>query len=441
MSAITPQDAKQITEEAYVFAFSMLEHYKTMYVQATNENLPTYRGPFNQFDHMRQLATHEFTEIVGPNNDTLYSFGWLDLATEPIVLSLPDIPDERYFVIQIVDMYAYNLEYIGARTTGYQAGNYLFAGPGWDGPTPDGITGVRRTEGRYLLTGVRTAVSGADDVANVTALQDQYILTPLSAYLGQPAPEPVPAPDFPPYVPKKVASIEFISYFNFLLGQIEPGPYERPLLERWAKIGIQPGQPFDPHSLMPEVREAVSKGVASALEQITAESKIVGRKVNNWSLIGEGFGYRSMMQGKDLLRAGANMVGIYGNNPEEAYNYSGRYDDNGNVLDASQHNYVIHFDSPPPAKAFWSVTMYNLPIPLFIDNPIKRYSIGDRTPGFSPNEDGSVTICLQHESPGADKESNWLPAPDGPFGLALRIYWPDQDVLDGKWEPSSIKTV
>lgn len=439
MSNITPQEAKQIAKEAYIFAFSMLENYKTMYVQAVNENLPTYREPFNQFFHMRQLLTPEFTEVVGPNNDTLYSLAWLDLGTEPIVLSLPDIPGERYYVFQICDMYTFNVEYIGARTTGYQTAKYLFVGPGWDGPTPDGIDGVRRTEGRFLFLLGRTAVAGVEDGPTVNALQDQYTLTPLSAYLGQPAPEPAPAPDFPPYDPEKAASIEFISYFNFLLGQLEPGPDERPRLEQWAKIGVQPGQPFDPDALAPDIRQAIAEGVAAGHERIKEESLRVGRNVNNWTLIGEGFGYRSMVGGKDLIRAAANMVGIYGNNPEEAYNFTAAKDGDGEPLDSSKHNYIIHFETPPPVKAFWSVTMYKLPTPLFIANPINRYSIGDRTPDFKLGEDGSVTIYLQHKSPGLAKESNWLPAPDGPFALALRIYWPKQDVLDGKWEPSSIK--
>jgi hypothetical protein len=364
---------------------------------------------------------------------------WLDLGTEPIVLDLPEFPDERYYVIQIVDMYTFNVEYIGARTTGYQAAKYLFAGPGWDGSVPRGIDAVRRTEGRYLLLLGRTAVAGAADVPAVDALQDQFTLTHLSAHLGQPAPEPALAVDFPPYDSQKAASIEFIDYFNFLLGQLEPGPDEGPLLEKWAKIGVHPGEIFDSAALATDIRAAVAEGVAAAHEKIEAESLRVGRNVNNWTLIGEGFGYRSMVGGKDLMRAAANMVGIYGNNPEEAYNFSAVKDGDGEPLDASKHNYVIHFETPPPVKAFWSVTMYKLPTPLFIANPIKRYSIGDRTPGFMPNEDGSVTIYLQNESPGPDKEANWLPAPDGPFALALRIYWPGQKVLDGEWVPSGIK--
>ena len=438
MSEISTQEIKSITEEAYIFAFSMLENYKTMYAFSANKDLPSFRAPFNQFFHMRQLLGPEFTEVVGPNNDTLYSTAWLDLGTEPIVLSMPVFPDERYYVIQIIDMYTFNVEYIGARATGYQAAKYLFAGPGWDGPTPQDIDGIRRTEGRFLFLLGRTAVSGVEDVPAVNALQDQYTLTPLSAYLGQPAPETAPTPAFPPYNPEKAASIEFIGYFNFLLGQLDPGPDERPLLEKWAQIGIHPGGTFKPESLSPEVRQAIAEGVAAAHEKIKAESLRVGRNVNNWTLIGEGFGYRSMVGGKNLIRAAANMVGLYGNNPEEAYNFGAAKDGDGEPLDASRHNYVIHFETPPPVKAFWSVTMYKLPVPLFVANPIKRYSIGDRTPGFNPNKDDSVTIYLQHKSPGPDKEANWLPAPDGPFSLALRIYWPGQDVLEGKWQPAAI---
>jgi hypothetical protein len=435
--SITTQEARQLAEEAYIFAYSMLENYKTMYAQTVNKNLPTYKAPFNQFNHFRHLLNPEFTEIVAPNNDTLYSTAWLDLGAEPVVLNLPAFPDKRYFVFQIVDMYAFNVEYIGARTTGYQSGRYLLAGPGWQGTIPKGIDGVRRTEGRYLFLLGRTAVKGMEDLPAVNALQDQYTLTPLHTYLGQPAPTPA----FPAWDPEKAASIEFINYFNFLLGQIEPGPAERPLLERWAKIGVKPGKAFDPSALTPDVRKAVAEGVAAAHEKIKTESLKVGRNINNWTLIAEGFGYRSMVGGKDLMRAAANMIGLYGNNPEEAYNFSAAKDSSGESLDASKHDYVIHFKAPPPVNAFWSVTMYKQPETLLVSNPTKRYSIGDRTPGFKTNKDGSVTIYMQHKSPGPDKESNWLPAPDGPFVLALRIYWPEQEILDGKWQPSAIEKV
>lgn len=282
-------------------------------------------------------------------------------------------------------------------------------------------------------------MAGKDDIPNVTALQDRFKLTPLSEYIGEPTPDPTPIPDFPPYNSEKAASIDAFGYFDFLLGQLKLHPSEQSLIEKFARIGIRPGKSFDPDILDPEVWEVVAEGVSDSLEKIKGERLQVGRNVNNWTLIGEGFGYRSMMQGKYLLRAAAGMAGLYGNNPEEALNFSGTKDADGEPLDASKHNYVIHFWSPPPVKAFWSISMYKLPETLFNENPIHRYSIGDRTTGFHANEDGSMTIHLQHESPGLEMESNWLPAPDGSFAAGLRIYWPDRRILDGKWEPAAIK--
>ncbi len=435
---MTKEEARNIAEEAYIFAYPMLENYKTMYGQAVDENSGAYLAPFNKFFHFQHLLGPEFTQIVAPNNDTLYSMSWLDLGTEPLILSLPDFGD-RYFVVQMVDMYTHNIEYIGARTTGFQGGTFLIAGPGWDGEVPDGLDGVRRSESRFVFLLERTAVSGPDDVPAVLDLQAQFNLTPLSEYLGRPAPLPAPTPDFPPYDAEKAESIEFIGYFNFLMQYAEIHPSEKELFERFAKIGIGPGLPFDAEALDPEIRQAIAEGVASGMEKIKEASLKVGREVNNWTLIGEGFGYRSMMQGKYLLRAAAGLRGLYGNNPDEAYNFMGTKDADGDPLDAAKHNYFLHFETPPPVRAFWSISMYKLPETLFVENPIKRYTIGDRTPGLRYNEDGSLDVYIQHESPGPDKESNWLPAPDGPFMLGLRIYWPKPEILEGKWKPPFVR--
>ena len=435
---ISPDEARRIAKEAYIFAYPMLENYKTMYLQAVDKQSSGYLAPFNQFFHFRQLLGPEFTEIVAPNSDTLYSIAWLDLGTEPIVLSLPDFGD-RFFVVQMVDAYTHNMEYIGARTTGYQSGTYLIAGSDWAGDAPEDVDGVRRSESRLILVLERTAVAGAEDAPNVHTVQDQFQLTPLSAYLGKPAPPPAPSLDFSPFDDEQAQSAAFIRYFNFIMSYTAIHPSEQELFETFARIGIGPGHPFDPDSLEPALREAIDAGAREGHQAVAEASMSIGREVNNWSLIGEGFGYRATMQGKYLLRAAAGMRGLYGNNPEEAYNFMGAKDADGDPLDASKHDYVIHFKTPPPVKAFWSISMYKLPETLFIYNPIDRYAIGDRTPGLSYNEDGSLDIFIQHESPGADKESNWLPAPDGPFMLGLRIYWPEQVILDGDWKPASIQ--
>ena len=365
---------------------------------------------------------------------------WLDLGTEPLILELPDF-GERYFVAQIVDMYTHNIEYIGKRTTGPQGGTFLIAGPDWDGKAPDGIDGVRHSESRFVYLLERTAVSGQDDVPNVLALQSEFKLIPLSRFLGEPEPPAAPTPNFLPYDDEEAKSIDFIRYFNFIMEYTAIHPMEKVLFEKFAEIGIAPGKPFDADKLDPQVREAIAEGAASGLQKIKEASLKVGRDVNHWSLIGEGFGYRSMMQGKYLLRAAVGMRGLYGNNPEEAYNFMGTKDADGDPLDASKFNYRIHFETPPPVKAFWSISMYKLPEMLFLENPIKRYSIGDRTPGLQYNSDGSLDIYMQYQTPGKDKESNWLPAPNGPFIAGLRIYWPDQEILDGKWKPAPIQKI
>jgi hypothetical protein len=435
---ITPMEAKRIAKDAYIFAYPMLENYKTMYLQAVDEDAPTFQAPFNQFHHFRHLLGPDYTDIVAPNNDTLYSMAWLDLRTEPLVLSLPDFGD-RYFVTHMIDLYTHNIEYIGARTTGYQGGDFLLIGPDWEGEAPDNVAGVRRSETRFMFILHRTAVNGEEDVPNVVALQEQFRLTPLSAWLGQPAPEPAPRPDFPPYEDEKAKSAAFISYFNFLMQFAEIHPSEKELFEEFARIGIGPGLPFDADALAPAIRQALDDGVAEALAAIKDASAHIGREINHWALIGEGFGYRSMMQGKYLLRAAAGMRGLYGNNPEEAYNFMGMVDADGEPLDASAYDYLLHFETPPPVKAFWSISMYKLPETLFIHNPINRYTIGDRTPGLRTNEDGSLDVYIQHASPGPDKETNWLPAPDGPFMLGLRLYWPEQAILNGDWKPPFIE--
>ncbi len=430
--------ARNIAKEAYIFAYPMLENYKTMYSQAVDAGSSGYLAPFNRFAHFRQLLGPEFTEIVAPNNDTLYSLAWLDLGTEPLVLQIPDFGN-RYFVVQMVDMYTHNIEYIGARTTGFQGGTFLLAGPGWEGQSPEGLDVVRRSESRFVFLLERTAVSGPDDVANVHTLQDRFELMPLSDYLGRPAPDPAPLPDFPPYDADKARSIEFIGYLNFLMQYAEIHPTEEALFARFARIGIGPGQTFDAEALDPARREAIAAGVEEGHRAIQQASMSIGREINHWTLIGEGFGYRSMMQGKYLLRAAAAMRGLYGNNPEEAYNFMGPRDADGDPLDASRHRYVIHFQVPPPVRAFWSISMYKLPETLFVENPIHRYIIGDRTPGLRYNQDGSLDVYIQHESPGPERESNWLPAPNGPFLLGLRIYWPEQAILDGEWTPPPIQ--
>ncbi len=441
MSTTSPPEAEQIAEEAYIFAFPMLEHYRMMFGLIIYEDSPVFAAPFNQFSYVSDLHGPEYTAIVRPNNDTLYSGVWTDVNTEPVVLTVPAISDGRYYAFQLIDMFTHNFAYIGTRTTGYGTGNYLIAGPGWDGERPPGIDQVFRSETNFPLSLGRTAVFGKRDLPDAIAIQRQFKLMPLSQYLGQDGPSAPPLLDFPTWESQLARSAGFISYFNFLLGQANMHPSESALLVRFGKIGVAPGQPFNPDDLDPDIRAAVETGIASAMEKIKAEAANLGSRKNGWMLVSGAFGNREMMQGKYLTRAAAAFFGLWANSIDEAFYPESSSDADGEALDCSEHNYVLHIeaDQLPPVKAFWSLSMYKLPEQLFIENPIKRYTIGDRSPGLQIGPDGSLTIYLQNKSPGGEKESNWLPAPNGPFSLQARLYEPKLEALNPLYAPPPVR--
>lgn len=441
MSNITLQEAQQIAEEAYIYAYPMLDNYKMMFAMAVYEGSPAYEKPFNEFVTVSVLRGPEYTAIVRPNNDTFYSGIWLDLRAEPIVLQVPAVQAPRYYSFQLIDLYTHNFDYIGSRATGFEAGAYLIAGPSWDGEEPEKINKTIRCESNLMIALARTQVFGADDVENVKAIQGQYRATPLSEFLGTDAPPPPAVVDFPFWNPEQVKSAGFIEYLNFLLGQLEPHPSEAEFFERIAKIGIGPDLPFDPGKVDPQMLNAIEAGVTSAAAKIEQAMKALGEEKDGWMLISGVFGTREMLQGKYLTRAAAAAFGLWGNNLEEAFYPECSLDADGEALDTSKHNYVLHFnaDQIPPVKAFWSLSMYKLPEQLFIQNPINRYVISSITEGLKYAEDGSLTVYLQHESPGADKESNWLPAPDGPFSLQARLYWPKPEALDPLYAPPPVR--
>ena len=427
----TLAEAKTIAERAYVLAYPMLENYKTMYGHAVDASSTQPPTPFNQFFNFTELVGPEFTQIVSPNNDTLYSKAFLDLRAEPIVLSVPSIPDQRYFSFQFVDMCTFNFAYVGARTTGWEGGRFLIAGPNWKGPKPEGISEVIRSDSQFIFLLGRTGVAGEADVPSALALQEQYHLTPLSTFLGESAPAAAPKLDFPVWNAEKAKSADFITYFNFLLQFVDIDPEVEPLLEELAGIGIGPGRPFDASMLDPAMRNAIEEGVAASYAKIEAKSKNLAKQENGWNLTLGLFGTQEMMRGKDLLRAAAAMIGLYGNTLEEAYYPICMVDGSEEPLDASKHDYVVRFDKDrmPEVNAFWSLTMYKLPEKLLVVNPANRYSIGSRTPKLEFGDDGSLTFYIQHESPGEAQTSNWLPAPSGPFYVVLRMYWPKTEAI------------
>ena len=429
---LSPEEAKRITEEAFIFAFPMLETYKMIFLQAVYEESPVYEVPFNTIKHKSVLLGPEYTVIVRPNNDTFYSVIFLDLRQEPMVVSVPAIDVGRYYSYQLIDLYTHNYGYIGTRTTGYEAGDYLLSGPGWEGELPEGIEKLIRTEGNFAIALGRTQVFGPGDKESAMAIQEGYMVQALSAFLGQDAPE-APAPlNFPVYSPEKANSIEFIEYLNFILGQLQPHPSEVTLMEDFARIGVGPDRPFYGENIGPVIKEAMEEGIASAMEKIEARAQELGERHNGWMQATGIFGTRETMQGKYLVRAAAAYFGLFGNTLEEAYYPETSLDTDGEALDGSRHNYVLHFeaDELPPVKAFWSLSMYKLPEQLFIENEINRYVISSATAGLKFEEDGSLNVYIQKENPGGEKTSNWLPAHKGSFSLQARLYWPEPAHLD-----------
>jgi hypothetical protein len=426
--APTPAEARAIAREAWLYAYAPVQGYQTLYSQTQNKDASGYIGGFNRFRHYTRSSTPQDKDIVTPNNDTPYSWAWLDLRAEPIVLSLPAVPAPRYYVNQWFDLYTHNFAYTGVRATGRDAGTYLFVGPRWKGAVPKGITKVFRSETEFIGTLTRTQLNDPNDISAMHAIQTRYTLTPLSQFTGQRAPRPAPPVAWPAWDASKAEGIGFITYLNAMLPFMPTVPSEKALFARFAKIGIGPGKPFYPAKLAPQVRTAIELGVADASKALKdtalAQSSSKGF-----------FGARSEL-GTDYVmnRSLGAMLGIYGNSTAEAVYGTQQTGPDGKVLDGSRR-WVLRFEPGqlPPVTEFWSITMYTLPERLLVDNPINRYSLGDRTAGLKQGADGSLEIYMQHDNPGPDKASNWLPAPKGPFFFVARFYGPRQSAMDGTW--------
>ena len=429
---LTAKEVKSITREAYIYAYPMMENYKMVYVLKVWKDSPVYEAPFNELTHNAVLLGPEYTTMVRPNNDTFYSNVIFDLRAEPMVMSVPAISDNRYYSWQLIDLFTHNVGYVGTRATGFQAGKYLIAGPNWSGKKPKGITKVIQTDSNILLALARTQVYSADDAKNAKKIMSEYKVETLSQYMGTPTPKASTPLDFPVYSLEKIRSVEFITYLNFSLGLVKPNPSEKALLKRFSKIGIGANVPFDVNSIDPETKKIMQDAIDEAMVEIEAETKNLGTVKDGWMQVSGAFGSPKAMEGKFLTRAAAAYFGLYGNDLEEAFYPDTTIDENGNALDGSKHNYILHFskDRLPPVKAFWSFSMYKMPEQLFTENSINRYVISSATDGLKYNKDGSLDIYIQKEKPSADKVSNWLPAYDGKFSLQARLYWPEPGSLD-----------
>ena len=438
-SPIDPADVAMIATDAYVFGYPLITIDQTRRVMTNVERAGDERAPMGQIANMPGYPTASFRDVTAPNANTLYSVAWLDLSAEPYVLSLPD-EHGRYYLMPMLSAWTDVFRAPGSRTTGTGAQRYVLAGPTWRGPTniPDATVIVAPTNIVWII-GRTFAQDRHQDLDVVHRIQRQYTLAPLSAYgkAYEPRPQRVdPMVDMKTPVRDQVNALDaatFLDRLAKLMKDNPPAPADSVLVRRMVSIGLVAGQPFDTTRLGPEGTAALAEVPKRGLERILAYERNVP-VVNGWR-----YSTRTGTYGTDYdLRAYVTFVGLGANLPQDAVYPFTDVDANAEPLDGSRR-YVLHFarGQEPPVKAFWSVTMYDSRY-YFVANPINRYQISPAQSAVTYNDDGSLDLYIQHDAPSVAKRKNWLPAAAGHFILMLRMYEPDDAVIDGSWKPPAV---
>lgn len=430
------EEARAITRDAYIYGFPMVDSYRIQYSYFVDRNSPEFKAPWNTLVNNARVYTPDDKAIQTPNSDTPYSYVGADLRAEPLVFTVPEIEKGRYYSLQFIDMYTFNFAYVGSRATGNEAGSFLLAGPNWKGDTPAGVKSVIRSETEFVFVLYRTQLFGASDIGNIKKIQTGYKVEPLSSFLGQPKADLAPQVDFlkPLSAEEEKTSPKFFKLLNFLLQFCPTHPSETEMMGRFAKLDIGAGKAFDPQALSSDLRSAVTGGMVDAwkiFKEFKETQLDTGKRTS-----ADSFGTREFLHGSYLDRMSGAVLGIYGNSKEEAI-YPVYFVDSDGKPPNGANRYTLRLAAGqlPPVNAFWSLTLYELPSSLLSANPINRYLINSSMlPDLQKGADGGLTLFIQHQSPGADKEPNWLPAPAGPFFLAMRLYWPKPEALDGKWK-------
>lgn len=430
--------------QAYIFGFPYINLSTIRWKWVTQEPPPgPARGmsPYaalNHFFHFRKLADANYRGGGGPNNDTFYSSAWVDLKDGPVILSHPDLGD-RYFIFQFACIDGDNFAAVAPRTTGSKAGSFAIIGPNWQGELPPGVTALPRSRSNSVYLLGRTLVDGPADADAVIKLQDQYSLVPLNLWGKANAELPQRRDVWAPFDAK---TDPLADWKTMNRAMTEDPPEERlgKLLGLFARVGIGPGQ--DVEAQDPATKRGLARAAVDGRQLIInvnrSKNPFMGEKINGWSIPPPTFGRYGLVD-DFLLRAVLCHAGIVTPWAEDAYATNTTTDVNGALLDGAKR-YLIRFtpDQVPKVKGFWSLTMYDATFNL-TPNPIDRYSVGNRTRGMKLDADGGLTVYIQYESPGKDKESNWLPSPPGGiFTLTFRAYWPDKSVAGGKWAPPGI---
>lgn len=430
-----------LATDAYIYGYPLVTMEMTRRVLTNVAKPEGTHAPMGQLIKLRQYPTPAFHDVTAPNADTLYATAFFDVGKEPWVLSLPDL-NGRYALFPMLDGWTTVFEVPGKRTTGTQAQTYAITGPGWSGRLPDGVKEYKSPTSIVWLLGRIYCTGTPEDYKAVHELQDQIGLAPLSSYgksYTPPEGKVDPSIDMKTPVRNQVNRMSAAEYFTLLAQLMKtnpPAPEDAPELARFARIGLVAGKDFDASKLKADFAKRIPE---VGFDRIMAQFKINKdvKDINGW-----GFTTKTGIYGTDyLMRALITAIGLGANRPQDAVYPTSLKDARRNDYDGA-NKYVMHFAKGelPPVHGFWSITMYNSQY-FFVENPINRYSISPRQ-NLKQNADGSVDLYIQNESPGADKESNWLPAPKDKFILMLRMYWPDESppsILDGSWTPPAVQ--
>jgi hypothetical protein len=422
----------EAAERAFVHGYATVDMYKILVEQVLDPASPEYKGPLNTWSHSRRLADPSDRAIVALNVDTPYSYCWLDLRAEPVVITLPAFDAGRYMSAMLVDLYTYILGYVSPRTNGTAGGAFLVAGPEWSGTTPAGVTGVFRSNTTLALVLLRTQLFGDADMPIVAALQDRCRVETLSAWLGAPGAAPLPMPAPIPTVDVRAAPTPaFFDVLAWMLAFMPPIPGDEAPRSALREVGVEAGQPVEPGDAAR--RGAILAGMGQGLAAMAAFARSVTSS-------GQLFGSREFFAGDDTPRAVGAMLGILGNAAEEYLGIGWQADELGRPF-TGERSYTIRFGPQglPPVDAFWSITLYDAERFLYA-NPVNRYVVNSRgLAALVRDADGGVTIHVQHEAPAPARLPNWLPCPTGPFGLTFRTYLPRLEIRSGEWTAPPVR--
>jgi hypothetical protein len=433
--------------EAYIYGYPLVTMEMTRRVMTNVEKPTGPHAPMGQFVRMREYPNAQYRDVTAPNADTLYTTAWFDVSKEPWVVSIPDMKG-RYFLLPMLDGWTDVFQVPGKRTTGTKAQTFAITGPGWSGELPKGVTEYKSPTSLVWLLGRIYSTGTPQDYKEVHALQDKITAVPLSSW-GKPYtadPGKVdPAIDTKTAVRAQVDGMDATAYFKLLAELMKTNPptaADAPMVAKLAKIGIVPGQSFEPSKVDPAVLKGMQKAVKPAQTQIMAwlkEGIAAGdfKLENGWAFTTKAGEYGTSY----LQRALVTAIGLGANRPQDAIYPTSTGPDLLKKYDGNK-KYLMHFEKgqTPPVDGFWSLTMYDKDY-FFVDNPLNRYTLSQRNK-LKANADGSVDLYIQAESPGKDKESNWLPAPKGDFILMMRLYWAKEtapSILDGSWKIPAVK--